>query len=45
MNKEIESEYIRNNFRPDDRVAVVLLKKSGAKPLRSERDDCGAGGV
>ena len=32
MNKQIGSEYIRSNFRPDDRVAVVVLKKSDAKP-------------
>ena len=32
MNKQIASDYIRTNFRPDDRVAVVLLRKSDAKP-------------
>jgi len=32
MNKQIPSDYIRANFRPDDRVAVVLLRKSDAKP-------------
>ena len=32
MNKQIGSEYIRSNFRPDDRVAVVVMKKSDPKP-------------
>jgi hypothetical protein len=32
MNKQIGSDYIRSNFRPDDRVAVVVMKKSDAKP-------------
>src|ERR1051325_8473459 len=32
VNKQIASDYIRTNFRPDDRVAVILLRKSDAKP-------------
>jgi len=32
MNKQIGSEYIRSNFRPDDRIAVVVMKKSDPKP-------------
>jgi hypothetical protein len=32
MNKQIASDYIRANFQPEDRLAVVLMNKREAKP-------------